>query len=278
LCLAKNDHGRRNGTTFTRKPIQKVWFTRQNHFRLWPQFASKVFIELLKLLRVKSALSTAYHPQTDGTTERMNQEIEAYLSIYCTFHPDDWLLSIHLLEFAHNNWRHADRQKSPFELILGYSPITIPHSFENTKFPTIEEKMKQLIKDQEETLATHELARMCMTERQKSNFIPFKVGDEVWLDSQNLKTIYHKKMAPKCEGPLKITKVIRPVTYQLVKTKRVTENGVGRNCGAGTEGRNRDGSFAGQGLGFSLCAAPSLQNRVSLFGKRKTEVVRGETG
>ena len=39
-----------------------------------PQFASKAFIELLKLLRIKSALSMAYHPQTDGTTERVNQE------------------------------------------------------------------------------------------------------------------------------------------------------------------------------------------------------------
>jgi hypothetical protein len=71
----------------------------------------------LKLLRVKSALSAAYHPQTDGTTERMNQEIEAYLSIYCASHPDDhpddWLSSIHLLEFTHNNRRHANRQKTP---------------------------------------------------------------------------------------------------------------------------------------------------------------------
>ena len=47
-----------------------------------PQFASKAFIELLKLLGIKSALSTAFHPQTDGTTEWVNQEIEAYLSIY----------------------------------------------------------------------------------------------------------------------------------------------------------------------------------------------------
>ena len=63
------------------------------------QFASKAFVELLKLLGVKSALSTAYHPQTDGTTERVNQEIEAYLAIYCTTHPEEWqnttLIGIH---------------------------------------------------------------------------------------------------------------------------------------------------------------------------------------
>ena len=60
----------------------------------------------------------AYHPQTDGTTERTNQEIEAYLSIYCAFYPEEWPHSLHTLEFTHNNRRHADRQHTPFELML----------------------------------------------------------------------------------------------------------------------------------------------------------------
>ena len=81
-----------------------------------PQFTSKSFI---KLLGIKSALSTAFHPQTNGTTERVNQEIEAYLSIYCTSHPEEWLNAISTLEFTHNNRRHADRQKTPFELMFG---------------------------------------------------------------------------------------------------------------------------------------------------------------
>ena len=70
---------------------------------------SKSFKELLKLLGIKSAFSTAYHPQTDGTTERVNQEIEAYLLIYCSSHPEDWLNAISILEFTHNNRRHANR-------------------------------------------------------------------------------------------------------------------------------------------------------------------------
>ena len=45
----------------------------------------------------------AYHPQTDGTTEQVNKEIEAYLSIYCASHPDDWPQALHTLEFTHNN-------------------------------------------------------------------------------------------------------------------------------------------------------------------------------
>ena len=107
-----------------------------------PQFASKAFIELLKLLGIKSALSTAYHPQTDGTTERTNQEIEAYLSIFCASHPEDWTQALHTLEFTHNNRRHADRQNTPFKLMFGESPVAIPLSFENTKYPTMEEDRK----------------------------------------------------------------------------------------------------------------------------------------
>ena len=99
--------------------------------------------------------------------------------------------------------------------MFGDSPVAIPLSFENTKFPTIEEKMKTLIRNREEALAAHELARIRMTERRKSTFVPFKIGDKVWLDTRNLKTNHHKKIGPKREGLFEITKVIGPVTYQL---------------------------------------------------------------
>jgi hypothetical protein len=84
-----------------------------------PRFAAHTFQELLKLLNIKSNLTTAYHPQSDGATKRVNQEIEAYLSIYCMSHPEDWLHSLSTLEFTHNNRRHAERIHSLFELIQG---------------------------------------------------------------------------------------------------------------------------------------------------------------
>ena len=130
-----------------------------------PQFVPKAFIELLKLLGIKSTLSMAYHPQTDGAnaaTERVNQEIEAYLSIYCASHPEEWTKVLHILEFTHNNRRHADRPKTLFELLyiimFGNSPVAILQSFENTKFPTIKDRMNGLMKSREEALAAHELA------------------------------------------------------------------------------------------------------------------------
>ena len=173
-----------------------------------PQFASKAFIKLLKLLGIKSSLSTTSHPQTDGTTERVNQEIKAYLAVYCASHPEEWLMALHTLEFTHNNRRHADRQKNPFELMFGDSPQAIPHSFENTRFPTVEAKMKQLRKKREEALAAHELAQIRMIEQRRSKFTSFRKGEKVWLDSRNLQMLYHKKMALKREGLFEIADVL----------------------------------------------------------------------
>ena len=157
----------------------------------------------------------AYHPQTDGTTERVNQEIEAYLSIYCASHPEDRPQALHTLEFTHNNWRHADRQNTPFELMFGESPVAILLSFESTKYLTIEDKMKTLLRNWQEALAAHKLARSRMADWWRSTYTPFKKGDWVWLDFRHLKTIYHKKMKLKREGPFVITEVLGPVTYRL---------------------------------------------------------------
>ena len=104
-----------------------------------PRFASAVFQEWLKLLEIKSAMSTAYHPQTDRATERVIQEIQAYLSIYCLSNPMEWIESIPLLEFIHNSRPHTDRKQSPFEIIMGYQPQGIPQSFSPSKVPSLED-------------------------------------------------------------------------------------------------------------------------------------------
>ena len=97
----------------------------------------------------------------------------------------------------------------------GEAPLAIPTSFENTKFPLVAEKIKNLVTSQKEALAAHELARSRMAEWIKLNFTPFKKGQMVWLGTRYLRTNYHKKMAPKQERPFKIKEVLGPVTYQL---------------------------------------------------------------
>src|SRR5271168_624003 len=79
----------------------------------------------------------------------------------------------------------------------------------------IEEKMKQLISNREEALAAHKLARSSIAARKTNTFTPFVIGQKVWLDTRNLKTSYHKKIAPKREGPFEIDEVLGPVTYRL---------------------------------------------------------------
>ena len=88
-------------------------------------------------------------------------------------------------------------------------------TMESTKFPSTEAKIKFLHRARQEALAAHELARTRIQERITSPFKPFKIGDQVWLDSRNLKTRYHSKMAPRREGPFEILEVKGPLTYRL---------------------------------------------------------------
>jgi transposase InsO family protein len=112
-----------------------------------PKFAAKAFRAMLSRLGVNLVLSTAYHPQTDGTTECVNQEIEAYLAIYCHSHLETWKKNLATMEFTHNNQRHADQPKTSFEIIQGESPKALPLTYENTKFPLIDDKVKQMMTD-----------------------------------------------------------------------------------------------------------------------------------
>ena len=160
-------------------------------------------------------MSTAYHPQTDGTTERYNQEIELYLSIYCISNPSDWPSAIPILEFTHNSRQHADRKQTPFELMYGYQPPAIPPAFEDINFPNIEERLQMLTKWRNEALAAHEFARARMAHRIKSSYEKFKKGQLVWLEARNLKLRYNKKIATKREGPFEILEVLGPVNYRL---------------------------------------------------------------
>lgn len=124
-----------------------------------PQFAAKTFQDFLNKLGIKSALSTAFHPQTDRGTERVNQEIKAYLSTYCTANPETWSEALPILEFVHNSRTHTDRTASPFELMMGTQPRAMPEAFNHTPFPQNENCLKELEQIRNEALAAHELGR-----------------------------------------------------------------------------------------------------------------------
>ena len=181
-----------------------------------PRFRANSLQALCKRLGITQSFSTAYHPQSDGTTERFNQEIATYLSIYCTGKPSSWSENLPLLEFTHNSRTHSDRKKTPFELMYGLNPRGIPAILEETNIESTEQRIESLDQARKEAIAAHKLAAERMQHRIKSRFQPFALGQKVWLENKNLRLPFKsKKIAPKRLGPFKITQVLSPLTYQL---------------------------------------------------------------
>ncbi|CAI7880334.1 unnamed protein product [Closterium sp. NIES-53] len=89
-----------------------------------PKFTSKFWKELMGLLGTKLAMSSAYHPQTDGQTERLNQVVEQLLRTACNDDVSHWDTQLPTLEFAYNNASHAATGKTPFFLCYGREPLT----------------------------------------------------------------------------------------------------------------------------------------------------------
>ena len=87
-----------------------------------PQFAAQFMKDLHQLVRTKTNISTAYHPQTDGQTERMNQEIKQYLRIFVNEQQTDWVDWLSLATFSYNDKEQTSTGQSPFFLNHGTHP------------------------------------------------------------------------------------------------------------------------------------------------------------
>ena len=89
-----------------------------------PQFASHFWTYLCYCLGIQPRLSTAFHPQTDGQTERINASMEEYLRGYVNYLQDDWAKMLAIAEFAGNNQVSAATGASPFYATAGRDPRT----------------------------------------------------------------------------------------------------------------------------------------------------------
>ena len=186
------------------------------------QFLSGFTRELNRLLGIKTSLSTAYHPETDGQTERVNLEIEQYLRIFVNHHQDDWVEWLPLAEFSYNNKVHAATRQTPFELDCGQHPRMGVEPGLTTQHEAVEqftERIKKATEEAQSALkqAAEDMARYHDAHRGKK--IIFKKGDMVWLDSRNLKTKRPmKKFDDKWFGPFPVDKVISDNAYKLKLT------------------------------------------------------------
>jgi hypothetical protein len=100
-----------SASSFTRLYVKHVWkhhdLPRKVLFNQGPQFLVEFTRELYCLLRIKLAATTAYHPQGDGQTEQVNQELEQYLHSFINQQLDDWDELLLFVEFQYNNHIHS---------------------------------------------------------------------------------------------------------------------------------------------------------------------------
>ncbi|MBW0586709.1 hypothetical protein O181_126424 [Austropuccinia psidii MF-1] len=82
-------------------------------------FVSSFWTQLCQQLKISRDLSTAFHPETDAHTDRVNKILEKYLWMYFSYHQDDWHTWHPLADFAYNNAEHSSTKQSPFFTICG---------------------------------------------------------------------------------------------------------------------------------------------------------------
>jgi len=123
-----------------------------------PQFAAHVIQELWRKLGIKQKLSTAFHLQTDGESERVNQEIKQYLCICGNFQQNDWATLLPIIEFAHNARPHRSTHKSPFEVWYGIHLTFKPPLQLQTRLQSADERVQYLEEMCKEVTAALHLA------------------------------------------------------------------------------------------------------------------------
>jgi len=86
--------------------VKATWLPKSIILDRKPQFMTGIMWELNQMLGIESKLLTAFYPQTDGQTERVNQESEQYLRMYINHRQEQWLEWLGTAEFAYNNKTH----------------------------------------------------------------------------------------------------------------------------------------------------------------------------
>ena len=177
-----------------------------------PRFTSHFGKALSQKLGIQQNLSTAFHPQTDGLSERKNQWIEQYLRLVTSASPEDWTHWLALATAVHNNRRNSTTDLSPNQILLGYDLSLIPSRNTTSNNDLVEKHMEILLERRAQAIdAINQSAK-----QDQGGISKYKIGDQVWLEATHLKLRHQKtKLAPKHYGPFTVTKEISPVAYQI---------------------------------------------------------------
>ncbi len=178
-----------------------------------PRFTSHFEKALMDKLGILQNLSTAFHPQTNGLSERKNQWIEQYLCLITSMDPKGWVYWLALATAVHNNQVNTTTGLSPNQILLGYNPIL------NTDETLM--TLNALVESRSETMKqNHRNAIWALNKTSDQKGPPplqYKLREQVWLDVSHLKLPHQKaKLTLKHLGPFKITKEVSPMAYCLV--------------------------------------------------------------
>ncbi|KAL0326250.1 UNVERIFIED_CONTAM: Transposon Ty3-G Gag-Pol polyprotein [Sesamum radiatum] len=186
-------------------------------------FTSRLWKELFSMARVSLDMSSAYHPQTDGQTERVNQCLENYLRCMCHQKPKKWAQWLTLAEFWFNTNFHIGLKTTPFQALYGYPPHQLSigpymqnHHSEVEELMQERAKVVQLLKENLQQAQQ----RMKLYADKKRTEREFLVRDEVFLKLQPYKQTSvalrkQLKLFAKYYGPYKVLEKIGKVAYKL---------------------------------------------------------------
>jgi len=193
-----------------------------------PQFIAEFTRELWRLIGIAPATSTAYHPQTDGQTERVNQEMEQFIRIFTNYKQNDWDDLLPAAEFAYNNHIHSSTQQVPFMTDTGRLPrmgfepngvrskVESVNEFRDRIASGVSEAQAALVKAKEEYKQYYD--------RRRTPAPDIKVGDRVWLDASDIMTtrpspgLSHRRL-----GPFRVLQVIGRGAYKLELPPRLSK-------------------------------------------------------
>jgi len=192
------------------------------------QFAVGMMRELNNLLEIQTKLLTAYYPQTDGQTERINQELEQYLRVFIDHRQEQWLDWLGTAEFAYNNKIHMATKMLPFKANYGQDPRIGFEGRKKGKYKAAGKFVERIKKIQEEAKAVLGKAQEKMKKfanRKQGEGEEYRVGDLVLLSMKDLKWQMKgrrsKKLTEHFVGPYKVKGIVSSNAIELELPKSI---------------------------------------------------------
>lgn len=182
-------------------------------------FTSHFWESLTAQMGIKRKMSTAFHPQTDGQTERLNQTLEQYLRGYINYGQDNWVRLLPMAEFAYNSSKNATTGHSPFYANYGFEPSLVHVELPHRDAPDATLTKDTIVRLQAElsTDLTFLSRRIALYHNRKRSEGPdLTEGDLAYLLRKNIKT---KRPSDKLDftklGPFKIKRIIKKTNVEL---------------------------------------------------------------